>query len=104
MKNQSNNQFPDSIEIKLVWGDPSEISTIYANNLLITHAGSEFFLVFGEFSPIVELELSKIPKELVIKPVAKIAITPENIDKFAKVINENIAKYHEKLEKKEESK
>ncbi|MFZ5821952.1 MAG: DUF3467 domain-containing protein [Chloroflexota bacterium] len=98
-KKLNKKDLPESVAIRLVWGDSANIPTIYANNLYITHAGSEFFLVFGEMSPIMELDIEKMPEELIIKPVAKIVIAPENMVKFADVISGNVAKYSEKIEK-----
>lgn len=98
-KKPNKKDLPESVAIRLVWGDSTSIPTIYANNLYITHAGSEFFLIFGEMSPIMEIDIEKMPEELAIKPVAKIAITPENMLKFADVISGNVAKYKEKVEK-----
>ncbi len=95
----------NSVEIKLVWSDASNIPTIYANNLYITHAGSEFYLVFGELAPTMELDIDNLPEKLEVKPVAKIAISHENMIKFADVISGNVAKYNEKREQlKEEPK
>ena len=96
-KKNSEVSVPENLEIKIRWGDATEISTIYANNLVITHAGSEFFLVFGEIPPILELDKDKIPGELVIKPVVKLAITPENMSKIAEVISTNVANHNKKI-------
>ena len=99
VKKENKNEMPESIAIKLVWEDTNDIPTTYANNIYITHAGNEFFLVFGELSPLMELDPEKIPAEFMVKPVAKIAITPDNMLKFAEVISVNVAKFKEKIEK-----
>lgn len=90
------------VTLKLVWGSPADIPTVYANNLYITHAGNEFYLVFGEMSPITQLDASNLPDHLEIKPVAKIAVTQENMMKFADAIAENTARFKEKIEKPKE--
>ena len=97
-KNISNKTKSERMTVKLVWGNPTNIPTIYANNLYITHAGNEFYLVFGEIvSPIFDLD--HLPEQLEIKPVAKIAVTPENMVKFVDAIAENMAGFKEKVGK-----
>jgi hypothetical protein len=102
IKDENAQVSPEGVTIKLVWGNSSNVPTIYANNLYITHAGSEFYLVFGEMSPVTEFNLDELPEHLEIKPVAKIAVTPENMIRFAEAISENIAKFKEKIEKLKE--
>lgn len=92
----------EGVTLKLVWGSPADIPTIYANNLYITHAGNEFYLFFGEMSPITQLDANNLPDHLEIKPVAKIAVTQENMMKFADAIAENTARFKEKIEKLKE--
>ena len=86
------------VTINLVWGNPEGIQTIYANNLYITHAGSEFYLVFGELQPLLQVDKDKFPSHLEIRPVAKIAISQENMMKFADAITENTNRFKKKME------
>ena len=92
------------ILIPIVWNNLEDISTAYANELIITHAGNEFFLVFGEsFIPIRSIENKEdIPEKINIKPVVKIAITRENMLRFAEAIDGNIEKYLSKQQKENE--
>jgi hypothetical protein len=76
----------ETISIPLVWGDIDRLDTIYANHLYIIHSGGEFFLVFGEMTPMI-LE-GRVPEHLEIKPVAKIAVSPVNMIRIANVIKE----------------
>ena len=87
----------EEISIKLTWGNPADVPTVYANNLYITHAGNEFYLVFGEMPPITELDANRLPEHLEIKPVAKIAVTQENMVKFADAIAGNMEKFKERV-------
>lgn len=91
----SENQVEDVKEfrIRLKWGSSEAIDTIYANHLFVTHAGGEFYLVFGELEPVFEIDRDNPPEYLEITPVAKIAVAPESMVKFAEAIEENIAKY-----------
>ena len=98
MKNESETLELKEVTINLVWGNPDSIQTIYANNLYVTHAGSEFYLVFGELQPLLQIDKDKFPSQLEIKPVAKIAISQENMLKFADAITENITRFKKKKE------
>lgn len=85
------------IPVSLEWPETIDLPTVYANQLFISHAGREFFLIFGEVTPPV---LTKITperlqelKSIEIKPVAKIAISAEAMPEIAKVIEENVANF-----------
>ena len=88
---------PEGIPIFLQWGDASQIPTIYANHLYITHSGGEFYLVFGELAPIINIDKDNPPDYLEIKPVVKVAILPKNMLEFAKVIQTNIDNFQKAL-------
>lgn len=80
------------VQIPLQWPENVDLPTIYANRLLISHAGREFFLIFGEATPPVWTEpaperLRKL-ESIDIKPVAKIAISPEAMPAIVKAIQE----------------
>ena len=96
------------VKIPLRWPEKVDLPTIYANNLFISHAGQEFFLIFGEVTPPVWTEatpeqLRKL-KSIEIKPVAKIAISPEAMPAIAKAIQENVEKFLAKKAKGEQAK
>lgn len=80
------------ITIPLRWGDSSQIPTVYANHVLITHSGGEFYLVFGELVPI-NIDKDDPPDFLEIKPVAKIALMPDNMLRLAEIIQNNVDNY-----------
>lgn len=89
MSQESEIKKPKEITIPLRWGDTTETPTLYANHLYITHSGREFYLVFGELAP-VNIDQDNPPDTLVIKPLVKIAIIPENMLKFIEVIRKNV--------------
>lgn len=82
--------------IKLKWSTPKNIPTIYSNELMITHAGREFYLVFGEVDQPVIIDPNSLPEFIEVVPVAKVAMTPENMIRFAKLIQENVKNYQKK--------
>ena len=80
------------VGIPLQWLEKVDLPTIYANRLFISHAGREFFLIFGEVTPPVWTKttperLRKL-ESIEIKPVAKIAISPEAMPAIVKAIQE----------------
>lgn len=103
-KNREKQKPQEKVEVRLVWDKPSEAQTIYANNLIISHSGSEFYMVFGEMEPWLELDPTIAPIELHVKPIVKIAISHENMLKFAEIINGNVNQYKVGLSRKEDSK
>lgn len=89
--------------IKLVWRSAEDLPTVYANQLYITHAGgSEFYLVFGELGPQVNLDVENPPEHIEIKPRVKIAVSAGNIEKMVSAINENVGKFIDRAEAQEE--
>jgi hypothetical protein len=83
------------VQIPLVWGKADTLPTVYANQLYISHAGGEFYLVFGEVAVPMLLTLGRepVPDHLEIRPVAKLVIRPEVMLQFAEAINTNIGRY-----------
>ncbi len=79
----------DGVLIPIKWGDVSKLPTIYSNQLIVQHTGSECYLVFGEISSIAHGEEKQLPENLEVQPRVKIAITHKNMIAFAKVIHQN---------------
>jgi hypothetical protein len=86
--------------IPIRWRSSEDLPTIYANQLLITHAGGEFYLIFGEFVPPL-IDKGFLPENVYIKPVAKIAITPQNMAMFNEAFRQNLEMFKSKLEQLE---
>lgn len=100
-KDRDKLELGEKVEVKLVWDKPAEVPTLYANHLIISHTGSEFYLVFGEMEPWLEFDPSIVPSELKIKPIVKIAISSENMMKFEKIIAGNVKQYKDVTSHKE---
>ena len=92
----------DPLAIQLTWGSMTEIPTVYANQLFIAHTGGEFYLLFGELTPPPDLDRDDPPDYLEIRPVAKIALSTENMLRVAEVIGENVSQYRAKLRREED--
>ena len=82
--------------IRLVWGSPDELPTVFANQLQVSHGGGpEFHIFFGHATPPLTygLEEAEIPDKLKIKPVAKIVVTPDMMRAIVRVLSENLENF-----------
>ena len=81
--------------INLIWQSAENLPTVYANQVLVSHSGPEFYLVFGEVTtPAILGDISNnLPDNLSVKPVIKIAITPEMIFQMADIIKTNVDRF-----------
>lgn len=99
----NNEHKPDGVVLPVKWGDVAQSPTIYANQLLISHTGSEFYLVFGEISAIFPGGKEQLPEGLEIQPRVKIAITRENMVAFANVIQQNTQDFLDRVTQKQDN-
>ena len=90
---------PTEIHLKVRWKDASDLPTFYANQAFITHAGGEFYVVFGELQPTVLMNVTPDEaqqlEEVSIRPVAKLVFSPEAIARIVRAMGENVSKYQE---------
>jgi len=90
---------PTEIRLRVRWEDASDLPTLYANQVFITHAGGEFYVVFGELQPTVLMnvtpEQAQQLEEVSIRPVAKLVFSPDAIARIARAMHENVGKYEE---------
>lgn len=84
---------PDEVQVRVKWGSPEGLETIYVNHLFVTHAGSEFYLIFGELTPPHIAEGERFPKELIITPRVRLSITPDAMKAISVVIQDNLGNY-----------
>jgi len=94
------------VRLRLRWQDASDLPTLYANQVYISHAGGEFYVIFGEVQQpvLVNLtpeELQKIA-EVEVKPVVKLVFTPETMISIAEAIADNIRKFQQRQEGRKE--
>jgi hypothetical protein len=88
------------IRVKMSWGSLKDIPTIHSDQMLITNVNNEYYLVFGETELLGLINKENPPKEVTIKPVAKIAINSQNMLKFDEVIHKTIEAYKQTLKVK----
>ena len=92
-KNSPPKRDKDAVVIPVYWKAPDGLPSLYANQLLISHAGGEFYLFFGEETPPLALKAEDVPDHLQVVPVAKIVVAPEAMLRFAEAIQANIEKF-----------
>jgi hypothetical protein len=90
---KANGKQPWKVELPTVWGSHDHLDTIYPTNIHITQAGGEFYLVFGEITFPLTMDIEECPDRVEIKPVAKLAICPEVMLSIADALNKNISVY-----------
>lgn len=95
MSEQEEQTTDEDVQFQLLWGKSDDLPTLYANQLFIGHTGGEFYLVFGEASipALLEAQLDELPESIEINPLVRIALTPENMLRFADAINNNIRRF-----------
>jgi hypothetical protein len=91
------------IAVRVKWGSAEHLPTIYANQLYVTHAGREFYVIFGELAALM-FDKDNPPEQLEITPVVKLAIAPRNLEGFIRALQDNFEKYQAKLESEREDK
>jgi hypothetical protein len=96
MANSEPNKTEQGIEVRLEWAEATELTTIYANHLYITHSGGEFYLVFGELAPL-DIDKDNPPDVMQIKPVAKIVVSPDKMLSIADAIALNVSNFKRKV-------
>jgi hypothetical protein len=97
---------PDKQEkaIRIVWGSEENTEVVYANQILVSHAGdTEFNLVFGLLTPPLTIGFSEseLPDQLKIKPVAHIVTSPDVMKAFIRVLVDNLENFEKSKTKKE---
>ena len=85
------------VPVNLKWELAEDVPTIYANQLLVSHAGPEFYLIFGELVSINQDDPFAVPKSLSVKPRIRIAISRELMPAIANAINENLGNFISKV-------
>jgi hypothetical protein len=77
----------DEVSISLKWPLDDNLQTVYANQFAISGPGPEYVIVFGEFLPTgfadrPKKEIEEYLRDAVIKPVAKVVVSPEGLEAF----------------------
>lgn len=96
----NSDQTPDStpasmpnfqVRIPLEWEASDDIPMVYANQVMISHAGPEFFVVFGVVLPPDAPE--QIPDSFRIQPQVRVVVSREAMPAIVKALNDNLARF-----------
>ena len=91
--------------IQSKWETGEDVPVEYANQVFVSHAGGEFYLVFGQLvSPHVstpEPDAKELPDFIPIKPVARLAIAPAAMVRILQALQSNVERFAQTLEQKE---
>jgi hypothetical protein len=79
------------LRIPVEWADGEGLDVLYANQLVISHGGPEFFMVFGVLEP--PPVGTDVPDKMIIRPVAKIAVSREAMPGFVHAMHENLQRW-----------
>ncbi len=82
--------------IPVLWNKDDSLDTYYVNNMFVSHSTGEFYVVFGELSPIVRNENMELPESVYVKPLVRLVISPDNLKEFLDILNTNFQKYEDK--------
>jgi len=76
------------VRIPLEWDEEADVPTVYANQVLISHAGPEFCIVFGFVVP--PLNTSELPDTLRIQPQVRVIIAREAMPAIVHALTDNL--------------
>lgn len=83
------------VRIPLEWQSASDVPMVYVNQVMISHAGPEFFLVFGVVLPPDNPE--QLPDSLRIKPQVRVVVSREAMPAIVKAMEDNLRRYRASL-------
>lgn len=83
-------------QVRVLWEDATEYK--YANNLFIAQNGEEFCLVFGHLAPpnTTNRTVEEIADTVYVKPVASLVISPNSLEAFIKLLNDQFNDFNKK--------
>ncbi len=84
------------VRIPLEWADDEDVPIVYANQVLVSHGGPEFFVVFGVVLP--PTNPNELPDVLQIRPQVRVVVSRDSMASIVKALNDNLHRYEHKLE------
>jgi len=79
------------VRIPLEWEQGDAVPILYANQVMVSHLGPEFFLVFGAVVP--PPQSDQLPDSLKIHPQVRIAIAREAMPAIVQALNDSLARF-----------
>ncbi|MFN2116040.1 MAG: DUF3467 domain-containing protein [Anaerolineae bacterium] len=81
------------VRIPLEWEEDDEVPIVYANQVLISHAGPEFFIVFGTVVP--PLNTSEIPDSFKIRPQVRVVVSRDAMGSVVQALTDNLRRFQD---------
>jgi len=81
------------VAIRLEWVDDPEVPILYANQVLVSHGGPEFFVVFGVVVP--PMNPNELPDSLAIQPQVRLVIAREAMPSIVQAMADNLRRYRD---------
>lgn len=79
------------VRIPLEWDDSADVPIVYANQVLVSHGGPEFFVVFGVVVP--PTTPDQMPDTYHIQPQVRVVISREAMPAIVQALSDNLARY-----------
>lgn len=79
--------------VRLEWEDDPDVPIVYANQVLVSHGGPEFFVVFGVLLP--PANPDQLPDALQIHPQVRVVISRDAMPAIVQALNDNLRRYRE---------
>jgi len=83
------------VRIPVEWEEDGSVPLVYANQVLVSHSGPEFFVVFGVLMP--PANPNELPDALRIKPQARVVIARDAMPGIVQALGDNLRRYHEAM-------
>ncbi|HET6223068.1 MAG TPA: DUF3467 domain-containing protein, partial [Dongiaceae bacterium] len=85
-------QMPNfQVRIPLEWGDADDVPILYANQVMVSHAGPEFFIVFGVVVPPSNPE--ELPDAFTIKPQVRVVVARDAMPAIVQALTDNLSRF-----------
>ena len=81
------------VRIPLEWDEQDEVPILYANQVMVSHMGPEFFLTFGVVTP--PMVTDQLPDALHIRPQVRIAVAREAMPAVVKALQDSLQRFQQ---------
>ncbi len=79
------------VRIPLEWDEADDTPIVYANQVLVSHGGPEFFIVFGVVVP--PTTPDQVPDTYRIKPQVRVVVSRDAMPALVQALSDNLARY-----------
>ena len=83
------------VRVPLEWEDGTDVPILYANQVLVSHGGPEFFIVFGVVVP--PTNPDQVPDTYRIQPQVRVVVSREAMPGIVQALVDNLARYRAAL-------